>query len=121
MTRRVEAEGLVIWMLSLAPVAAVTVRVEPERLTSAVSTVKVREAGGLDVPGRIGGPDVEGVGAVGEVGRGLRRAATRIAAGVELALEGGARLGGEAEGRGRVVGVPEGPAVIVVSGGPCRP
>ena len=52
----------------MAPAAAVTRRVEPETLTAAVWTVKEREAGvGSRLPGRVGGPDVEGMGAVRKV------------------------------------------------------
>ena len=50
MTRRVAEEGLVIWRSSLAPVAAVTLSVEPVILTSAVSTLNVREAAGPTFP-----------------------------------------------------------------------
>src|SRR4051812_49749128 len=59
----------------------------------------------MEVPGGVAGTDGEGVRAIGKMRDGLRRAATRITAGVELALKAGPGLGGgEGEGGGGVVG-----------------
>ena len=59
----------------------------------------------VGVAGLVGRADFEAVGAVGEVGVGLRRGAGGAAGAVELAFEGGARLppGSSREGEGGVV------------------
>ena len=87
-----------------------------------VSTVKVRaRRGRVGVAGGVDGPDLEGVGAVGERAVGLRRAAggpVGGAIGVEAALEARAESSGEEKvklGLASLV-VPEGPESIWVSG-----
>ena len=77
-----------------------------------------RGGAGVGVGGFVGGPHLEAVGAVGSGPVREWRAAGRVAAAVEAALEARARLaGGEGEGRGGVVGGPAGPESIWVSGG----
>ena len=86
---------------------------------AAVSTVKLRDGGRrVDVAGRVGRADLEGVGAVGERRGGLGRRAGGPRAAVDPALEASSRPGSDENAKVGVVSFvgPDGPLSIVVCG-----